>query len=72
MEWDATIVSEQLGTLPYGTNDDNFAERRVRTVAPETSNPGLQSMPCVYLDRMNRILMWFLPGIFAGTLLVSF
>lgn len=64
------MLSAQLGKMPYGLNDEDAAEVRVRSVAAETTEPTLQSVPCVFVDCYNRLVMWYLPGLFCGTTVV--
>lgn len=71
MNWDAELLAAQLGKLPHGLNDDDAAEQRVRRIAPETTTPALQQVACIFVDSRNRILAWYLPGIFAGGALVG-
>lgn len=59
MEFDAAQLDRHLGINPTGRNDTT--EASVGLVAPEAQEPGRRRDACVYLDRHNRLLLWYLP-----------
>lgn len=59
MEFDAVQLDLHLGINPTGRSETT--EASLHRIAPKVDHPHQQREPCVYLDRHNKLLLWYLP-----------
>lgn len=64
-EWDITRFADRVKNTRPCTDADNSAEDARLAKFFENPNFGDMDEPCTILDRCGRIMLWYLPHIFA-------